>query len=106
MNPVKDCEALARVLAALGQSRIANNLSQLAKAMNIGALPMTPETESEIVAACAAVIAMRGELMRRIHHTFVSSQTGGKPMISGFTASPFEIDELQSSMTNIVRDMA
>ena len=36
-SPVKDHEALARVLAGFGQSRIANNLNQLAKALNIGA---------------------------------------------------------------------
>lgn len=65
-NPVKDHEALARVLAALGQSRIANNLNQLAKAVNIGALPVTDETERDIMAACAAVIAMRGDLMRAL----------------------------------------
>lgn len=62
-NPVKDHEALARVLAALGQSRLANNLNQLAKAVNIGVLPVTPETEDEISKACAAVVAMRRDLM-------------------------------------------
>lgn len=65
-NPVKDHEALARVLAAFGQSRIANNLNQLAKAVNTGALPVTPETESEIHAACTAVIAMRRDLIRAL----------------------------------------
>lgn len=65
-NPVKDHEALARVLAALGQSRIANNLNQLAKAVNIGALPVTVETEREIMQACAAVVAMRRDLMRAL----------------------------------------
>jgi hypothetical protein len=65
-NPVKDHEALARVLAAFGQSRIANNLNQLAKAVNIGALPVTEETEGEITEACAAVVAMRRDLMRAL----------------------------------------
>ena len=60
----RDDEALARVLAALGQSRIANNLNQLAKAVNIGALPVTPETDKEIADACRAVVAMRHDLMR------------------------------------------
>ena len=62
-NPVKDHETLARVLAGLGQSRIASNLNQLAKAVNIGALPVTPETENDIGEACAAVVAMRRDLM-------------------------------------------
>lgn len=65
-RPVGDQKALAQVLAAFGQSRIANNLNQLAKAVNIGALPVTPETESEIVEACAAVKAMRGLLLRAL----------------------------------------
>ncbi len=73
-NPVKDHEALARVLAALGQSRIANNLNQLAKAVNIGALPVTDETERDIIAACAAVVAMRGDLMRAL-----GLPEGGRP---------------------------
>lgn len=65
-NPVKDQEALARVLAALGQSRIANNLNQLAKAANIGALAVAPETEHEIREVCEAVAAMRRDLMRAL----------------------------------------
>ncbi|WP_156886366.1 plasmid mobilization relaxosome protein MobC [Rhizobium gallicum] len=48
---VKDHETLARVLALLGRSRLANNLNQLAHAVNIGALPLTPETEEELRAA-------------------------------------------------------
>lgn len=66
VNPVADHAALARVLAALGQSRLANNLNQLAKAVNIGALPITPETEAEIADACRAVSAMRGDLVRAL----------------------------------------
>lgn len=62
-KPVKDDETLARLLATLGQSRIANNLNQLAKAVNIGMLPVTPETENDIGEACAAVVAMRRDLM-------------------------------------------
>ena len=62
-TPVKDHEALARVLSALGQSRIANNLNQLAKAVNIGVLPVSPETERDIGEACDAVRAMRNALI-------------------------------------------
>jgi hypothetical protein len=65
-QPVKDHEALARVLAALGQSHLANNLSQLAKAVHIGALPVTPETAADISAACAAILAIRNDLMRAL----------------------------------------
>ena len=43
--PVKDYAALGRVLAALGQSRLSNNLNQLAKAVNTGSLPVTPDPQ-------------------------------------------------------------
>lgn len=65
-TPTRDDVALARVLAALGQSRIANNLNQIAKAVNIGVLPVTPETDYEIAEACSAVIGMRRELMHAL----------------------------------------
>ena len=72
--PLKDNTALARVLALLGQSRLSSNLNQLAKAVNIGALPVTPETEGEIVSACAAVSAMRADLLAAL-----GLPEGGRP---------------------------
>ncbi len=65
-NPVADHEALARVLAGLGQSRLSSNLNQIAKAVNEGLLPFTPETEAELSEACSAVSAMRLEFMRAL----------------------------------------
>ncbi|MGB2201101.1 MAG: hypothetical protein ACPH5G_07160 [Pseudooceanicola atlanticus] len=50
--PVKDHAALARVLGLLGNLRLANNLNQLAKAANTGALPLSPEVEDELMATC------------------------------------------------------
>lgn len=44
-KPIKDHEAMAHALALSGQSRLSSNLNQLAKAANMGALPVTPETE-------------------------------------------------------------
>src|SRR5262245_12239351 len=64
--PVKDHEALGRVLGALGQSRLSSNLNQLAKAVNTGSLPVTPETEAEIKEACREISALRDELMRAL----------------------------------------
>lgn len=66
LHNVKDGEALGRVLGALGQSRIANNLNQLAKAVHVGALEVTPQTEAEIVSACGSVALMRADLMRAL----------------------------------------
>jgi Bacterial mobilisation protein (MobC) len=64
--PVKDHQALAKLLGLLGQSRIANNLNQLAKAVNSGSLPVTPETENHIVAATQAIDQMRNLLIEAL----------------------------------------
>ena len=56
---LEDRQALAQALALLGRSHVANNLNQLAHAANIGALPMTPETEDALRAALQDVRAMR-----------------------------------------------
>lgn len=64
--PVKDKAALAKVLAALGASKLSQNLNQLARAVNIGALPVTPETDAELRDACRAVTDMRDELLRAL----------------------------------------
>ncbi len=63
---MSDDEALGRVLGALGKSRLSNNVNQLAKAVNIGTLPVTPETESQLKQACADIAVMREELMRAL----------------------------------------
>ncbi len=64
--PVKDHAALGRVLGALGASRLSANLNQLAKAVNTGSLPVTPETEEDLRRACAAVIAMREDILNAL----------------------------------------
>ena len=64
--PVKDHAALARALGLLGHLRLANNLNQLAKAANMGALPLSPEVEDELMATCAAVLAIRLELTKAL----------------------------------------
>lgn len=63
---VEDEQALARVLGSLGESRLSANLNQLAKAVNSGSLPVTPETEAELLAACRQVMAMREDLLRAL----------------------------------------
>lgn len=64
--PVKDQEAIARVIGLLGQSRIANNLNQLAKQANLGTLPVTPDTEAALLEAAADIAAMREMLVRAL----------------------------------------
>ena len=68
-RPVKDHTALAKVLGALGQSRLSSNLNQLAKAAHIGALPVTPELAEELFDACAQIRAMRIDLLKALGHS-------------------------------------
>lgn len=61
--PVKDQKALASVLAMLGQSRLANNINQLARAANTGSLVMTPDSEATLKGACRDIASIRHMLM-------------------------------------------
>jgi hypothetical protein len=65
-HPVKDHVALGRVLGALGQSRLSSNVNQLARAVNTGSLPVTPDTEQSIIEACEAIEEIRIELLRAL----------------------------------------
>lgn len=58
-----DREALGKVLGALGQSRISQNLNQIAKAANIGALPLTPDLIEELHETCAELKSLRQDIM-------------------------------------------
>jgi len=69
-----DQVALSRLLAALGASRLSQNLNQLAKAVNTGSLPVTPETERDLKDACQAVVLIRADLMRAL-----GASAGGEP---------------------------
>ncbi len=62
-SPVQDKEALGRVAGALGQSRLSQNMNQLARAVNTGSLPVTPETEAEIKEACREISELRTALL-------------------------------------------
>ena len=65
-SPVKDHQVLARLQAELGQSRLANNLNQLAKAANSGSLEVSPDTEKALQDACSEVRWMRYLLMEAL----------------------------------------
>ncbi len=62
-KPTVDSAMLALVLSELGQSRLASNINQLAKAANMGALDITPEIEKEIETACQEIQTMRALLI-------------------------------------------
>ncbi|MDJ0827426.1 MAG: plasmid mobilization relaxosome protein MobC [Rhodobacter sp.] len=63
---VADKHALAQILGLLGQSRIANNLNQLAYHANIGSLPMDDATRGQIDEAYGHVLFMRKALIRAL----------------------------------------
>jgi hypothetical protein len=63
---VQDAEPLGRLLGLLGQSHLASNLNQLARAANQGALPLTVEVEDDLKRACAEVAEMRGLLLQAL----------------------------------------
>ena len=64
--PVKDHQALTKLLGLFGQSRIANNLNQLARSANTGSLPIGEETEREIHQAAAEVAEIRRLLLEAL----------------------------------------
>jgi len=64
--PSKDQAALAAVLASLGQSGLAASLREIANAARIGALPVSPELETELHQACRDVAAMKSLLMKAL----------------------------------------
>lgn len=65
-KPPVDHAALGRVLGALGNSRLASNLNQIARAANMGALPVTPDLTEELTRACADIRAMRVALLNAL----------------------------------------
>ena len=64
--PVKDRQALLQALGLLGQSRLANNLNQLAKAANLGTLPVGPDTEADLQEAVRDVAMIREAILKAI----------------------------------------
>jgi len=64
--PVKDQKALAQVLGKLGETRIANNLNQIAYEANCGSLLMDEQTEQELKLACAQIAWMRVTLIEAL----------------------------------------
>jgi Bacterial mobilisation protein (MobC) len=62
-RPATDTQLIAKLLAALGEARLANNLNQLAKHANMGTLEVSKATENELLAACSEVHAMRRDLV-------------------------------------------
>ncbi|MEM6833831.1 MAG: hypothetical protein AAF562_09435 [Pseudomonadota bacterium] len=61
--PSAELTVLSQMLGGLGQSRLASNINQIAKAANMGALPVNPGLEQELADACAAIQDMKSHLV-------------------------------------------
>lgn len=64
--PVKDHAALSRALGALGQSRIASNVNQIARAIHTGVIVVTPEVEAELIEAARHIADIRHLLVEAL----------------------------------------
>ena len=84
-QPIPDAKALGQILGFLGRSRVANNLNQLAKAVNLGALPVDKETEADIKSACAEIAMMRTLLMAALGRKLTSGVT--REMVAEFVSA-------------------
>lgn len=61
--PVKDHQALAKVLSALGRTNLARDLGKLEWAVDNGVMTMSAHGERELRQACANIAAMRADLV-------------------------------------------
>lgn len=59
-------DVAARLLGALGQARLRDNLERIADAAQNGALPLTEDVTEEIENACALIIAIRKDLIETL----------------------------------------
>ena len=65
-RPSLDRQLLSEALGKLGQSRLPQNMNQIAKAANLGTLPVLPETEEDIKQACYDIAVMRMMIMKAL----------------------------------------
>ncbi len=64
--PIQDRQALAQVLARLGQSQLAQSLDEISRAAGLGALPITPKTEALLAQAACDIAAIKALLMNAL----------------------------------------
>ncbi len=62
-SPSAELAVLGQLLGTLGKTELAATMADIASAAKIGALPVTPELEQELLEACAAIRHMRRELI-------------------------------------------
>ena len=65
-RPVKDYEALSQVLGMLGRSQLPNNVNQIAKAVNTGALSLPENTDAALRQAAFDIAYIRMTLIKAL----------------------------------------
>ena len=65
-RPVKDYEALSRVLGALGRSKLSNNVNQIAKAVNTGSMSLDGKTAQDLRQAAYDIACLRMYLIKAL----------------------------------------
>ena len=75
---IQDQKLLAKLLGALGKSRIASNINQLAKAANSGSLPVNEEVLKSLKEATTAILWMRDTLIKAMGLKPQSSETSAE----------------------------
>ncbi|WP_298821472.1 hypothetical protein [uncultured Roseibium sp.] len=63
---VADRKSLAQVLAFLGKGNLSASLNQISNAVEVGVLPVTPETEAALVDALRSVCDLRRLLVQAL----------------------------------------
>jgi hypothetical protein len=66
LAPVKDHQALAQVLSALGHSNLHQNIDTIAGAVRNGTVHLCPDVQCSVREACAHIAAMRRDLVRAL----------------------------------------
>jgi len=64
--PMRDDAALAEILAKLGKTDLGTSFREMARLARLGALPLTPETESYIQQACRDIADIKTLLMKAL----------------------------------------
>jgi len=78
-KPVKDHQELAKLLSALGKSRITNNINQLTKAANSGSLPVNMDVLKALNEAACSVQWIRQNRSKALGFKGVSKDEDDDP---------------------------
>lgn len=102
-RPDIDRASLARVLALLGQSRLASHVGELARAARSGSLPVDDATAGALNTACCDIAEIRTHLLKALGVT--APEPSRQRALSGALASTFrqQASGLQSAFAGVAK---